>query len=190
MLNFIHSRDALRSFSRVLGNALPIKQKFFDNLYALDNLELNGSLLLDFSVKAGISRDQVSGSTYGGIALSVVVNRFEATASFGSVSPFSLNLPLELPGASPAVNFTLTDASFGVDITIKNPDPINIIDLFSGDQASTALRYGGSLLANLPMTVGIADTNIGIELTVSDENLFESNVVGKWSKLGLQSLIS
>jgi hypothetical protein len=177
-------RDALRSLSRVLGDALPIKQKFYDNLSAFD-LELNGSLLLDFSIKSGISRDQVSGSSYGGIALSVMVNRFEAAASFGSVSPFSLNLPLELPGVIPAVNFTLTDANFGLDVFINNPDPLNIIDLFSADQASTALSYGGSLFANLPLDVGVAGTNIGVLVTVSDENLFAPSPAGTWIDLAL-----
>lgn len=187
-----YRRDALRSLSKVMGDALPIKQKFFDDLYALNSLHLNGSLLLDFSVKASIPKDQVNGTSYGGIDVSILVNRFEAKAAFGSVSPFTISLPLALPGSSEVVSFNLTDASFGVDVFVKTLNPINLTDLFSDDRASTTLSYGGSLTANLPMTVGVAGTNIGIDLTVLDQNLFESNMIGKLdqSYTGLQKVFT
>ena len=57
--------------------------------------------------------------------------------------------------------------------------PIDIINLFSDDQnnASLSLDFGGTFDAYLPMTVGIAGTNIGIDLIITDSNLFDPNPV-------------
>jgi hypothetical protein len=148
-------------------------------LSALDSLELQGSLLIDFNVTASIPPGVINQSSFGDVSLSVLVNRFEATASFGS-SAFTLNLPITLPGGDGTIiNFGLTDSTFSMDFFVRNANPIDILELFSGNQGNESLNleYGGTLDAYLPLTVGIADVNIDVELTVHDSNLFEPNPV-------------
>jgi hypothetical protein len=169
----------LRSLTAVLGTVLPVRQSFFHSLSALDSLELQGSLLIDFNVTASIPPGVINQSSFGDVSLSVLVNRFEATASFGS-SAFTLNLPITLPGGDGTIiNFGLTDSTFSMDFFVRNANPIDILELFSGNQGNESLNleYGGTLDAYLPLTVGIADVNIGVELTVHDSNLFEPNPV-------------
>lgn len=171
-----HSGDAIRSLSNILGDILPIKQSFFDSLKVLDSMELSGSLLMDLSIKAAIPKNLISSSNYGDIDVTVLVNRFKTTASF-AVDPFSLSLPLALPGGATAINFNLTDARFGSDLFV-NATNISITELFSDDQ-ETSLKYGGTLFVDLPLTVGVAGRSIGIGLTVTDQNLFAPNPKGK-----------
>jgi hypothetical protein len=169
----------LKSLRAILGTVFPVRQSFFDSLSALDSLELKGSLLLDLSIVARIQSEDIGSSSFGDIDMKVLINRFEATASFGS-SAFTLDLPITLPGGSGnIINFGLTDSTFSMDFFVRNAHTIDILELFSGNQesASLNLEYGGTLDAYLPLTVGIADVNIGVELMVHDSNLFEPNPV-------------
>lgn len=96
----------------MLGSVLPIRQQqLFSSLSALDSLSLQGNLLIDFSVIANIPANLIGGANYADIAVSVLINRFEATASFSS-TPFSLNLPISMRGE--IINFGVTDASFSI----------------------------------------------------------------------------
>ena len=158
----------------MLSRVLPVKQQFFDSISVLDSLSLQGSLLIDFSVMVSIEQDKISQSSYGDIHASVLVNHFEATASFGS-SAFSLDLPITIPNVNTAINFGLTDASFSVAFFVNTTNTIDIVELFSGDQDSAHLNFGGTLDANLPLTVGIAGVNIDVDLIINDSNLFEPN---------------
>ena len=158
----------------MLSRVLPVKQQFFDSISVLDSLSLQGSLLIDFSVIVSIQQDKISQSSYGDIHASVLVNHFEATASFGS-SAFSLDLPITIPNVNTAINFGLTDASFSVAFFVNTTNTIDIVELFSGDQDSAHLNFGGTLDANLPLTVGIAGVNIDVDLIINDSNLFEPN---------------
>jgi hypothetical protein len=179
LLPYFCRRDALKSLKAVLGTVLPVRQSFFDSLSALDSLELKGALLIDLSIIARIPSEFISTSSFGDIDIRVLVNRFEVIASFGS-SAFTLDLPITLPGGSGTIiNFGLTDSTFSMDFFVRNAHTIDILELFSGNQesASLNLEYGGTLDAYLPLTVGIADVNIDIELMVHDSNLFEANPV-------------
>ena len=158
-----------------MSRVFPVKQQFFDNLSALDSLSVQGSLLIDFSVIASIPQNMISNSSYGDIAVSVLVNNFEATASFGSPA-FSLDLPVTLPSGD-TINFGLTEASFSIDFFVNTPNAIDITELFDGDKDSAPLSFGGTLDANFPLTVGIAGTNIDVNLIINDSNLFELNPV-------------
>lgn len=157
-------RDALRSFSRMLGNVLPVSRAFFDDLSVLDNMELEGAFLLDFSVTGNISRDQVSTSDYGDIVVNALVNELKVAASFGTVIPFSLNLPVVVPGRSTVLSFILADGSIAADFFVNNLNPINVMELFASDQGTPSLdlEYGGTLLARLPLTVGSSEVNLGV----------------------------
>ena len=98
----------------VLESILPVGQQFSDSLSVLDSLVLQGSLLIDFSIIASIPTDLISGSNYENVEVSVLINRFEATASFSSMA-FSLDLPLTLPSSDgQVISFGLTDASFSI----------------------------------------------------------------------------
>ena len=174
-MSSLFRREALKSLQRVLSRVIPVKQHFFDSLSALDSLSLQGSLLIDFSVIASIPQNMISDSSYGDIDVSVLVNHFEATASFG-LSAFSLDLPITLP-SSDTINFGLTEASFSLDFFVNTPNAISIIELFDGDKDSAPLSFGGTLDANFPLTVGIAGVNINVDLIINDSNLFEPNPV-------------
>ena len=139
---------------------------------------MQGSLFIDLSIIASIPKDSISEASFGDIAVSVLVNQFEATASFGS-SAFSLDLPITLPGGNEVFNFGITDSTFSLDFFVRNSSPIDILELFSDqqDDASLNLDYGGTLDAYLPLTIGMADVNMGVQLTVQDTNLFEPNPV-------------
>ena len=175
---FTYRRDAMKSLTSILGTVLPVRQSFFDSLSALDSLELQGSLLIDFSIIASIPANLISEASFGDISVSVIVNRFEATASFGS-SAFSLDLPITLPVSGETIDFGLTDSTFVMDLFVRNSNPVDILELFSDNQDSASLNldYGGTLDAYLPLTVGIAGVNMGVELTITDQNLFEPNPV-------------
>ena len=168
------------SLMNIFRSVLPVKQQLADNLSALDSLVLQGSLLLDLSIIANIPANVISEPSYGSdITVNVLVNRFESAASFGSES-FSLELPISLPlGDGSTINFNLSDASFLLDLFLSTPDPIDILELFLDNQNSTSvsLEYGGSFKANLPLTVGIAGVNIGVDLMIIDGNIFEPDPV-------------
>ena len=167
----------MRSLTAVLGGVLPTRPQLFDRLSALESILLQGSLLVDVSIIASIPSNVISEASFGDITASVLVNRFEASASVGSTA-FSLDLPITIPSGNGTIfNFGLTDASFLLDFFVNASAPIDIINLFSEDQnnASLSLDFGGTFEASLPMTVGIAGTNIGLDLLIKDSNLFDPN---------------
>jgi hypothetical protein len=127
-------------------------------------MELEGSFLLDFIVRGNISRDQVSTSDYGDIVVNALVNDLKVAASFGTVAPFSLGLPVVVPGSSTMLSFNMTDGSIAADFFVNNLNPINVLELFASDQRTTSLdlEYGGTFLARLPLTVGISEVNLGV----------------------------
>ena len=141
---------------------------------------LQGSLFVDLTIIASIPVDEISDFSYGDIALSVLVNNFEATASVGSEA-FSLSFPINLPISNgETLNFNLTDANFLMDLFIKTQAPIDLAQLFSHDQGKAPdsfLNHSGTFSANLPMTVGMADVNVGVVLIVEEPNIFEPNPV-------------
>ena len=155
----------------LLGSIVPVRQEFLNDLSALDSIGLEGGLLIDLSIVASIPENVISESNYGNINVTVLVNQFEATASLGS-SAFSLELPITLPSSDGAIiYFTLIDASFLMDFFVRATDPIDIIQLFT--DGTVNLDYGGTLEANLPLMVGMAGVNMGVDLTITDTNIFE-----------------
>ena len=113
--------DAVTSLFNLMGKELPVSRVFQDNLSALESLELQGRLLIDFTVKASIPKTDIKNLSYQDVDVSITVNRFEAEASFGSREPFTLELPIIMPGRSNEVlNFNVTDASFGLAFFVNS----------------------------------------------------------------------
>ena len=172
-------RQALTSLTRTFADILPVRQQLLDRLDAnLDSIVLQGSLILDLSFVAHIPTTVIGDASYGDITTNITVNRFEAAASLGS-SSLSLDLPVSLQSGNGTIfNFGLTEATFALDYFAELRNPVHIIDLFSEDHdTSITLDFGGTFDAILPMTVGIADTNVGVDLTISIANLFAPNPV-------------
>lgn len=94
-----------------LEPVLPIRAQFLDTLKSLDSLILQGSLLIDLSIIAGIPANVISDSSYGNITVDVLINNFEAAASIGSTS-FSVEVPIAIPSGPEIINFNMTDATF------------------------------------------------------------------------------
>ena len=121
----------------------------------------------------------ISKSNYGDINVNVLINNFEATASFGSES-FALDLPISLPsGGGELINFNVTNATFSREIFVKTREPIDILRLFSEDEneAAVSLDYGGTFDAYFPLAVGISGANINVDLMINDTNVFKPNPV-------------
>ena len=135
---------------------------------------LQGSLIVDLTIIASIPLDEISDLSYSDIGLSVLVNDFEATASVGSEA-FSVELPI----VGMPISFNMTDAKFLMSLLVKTHEPIDIIQLFSDNQASASasLEYVGTFFANLPMTVGVEDVNIRVALVIEEPNIFDPNPV-------------
>ena len=57
---------------------------------------------------------------------------------------------------------------------VNTQGPVDIVQLLLGDQDSASINfdYGGTLEATLPLSVGIAGTNIAVDLLINDQNLF------------------
>ena len=178
-------RDALKSIMAILGSVIPVRPQFFDSLASLDSLKLEGSLYIDLSIIASIPANLISELSYGDIAITVMVNSFEATASFGSTA-FSIELPITLPSErnDKNIDFSMNDASFMADIFVKLLDPIDVVQFFledNQDSSFAGLDYGGSFEAILPLSVGTADVQIGVDLTISASDLFILNPVFDFS---------
>jgi hypothetical protein len=153
-----------------------IDQSFFDELSVLQGVDLGGSILVDMTIAASIAPDSVDSKSYTGVTISITVNRFEALA-FIDVPPFSLNLPLSLPSADwedPLLEFELIDAYFRLEFNTALTNPVGLLNLFSGDQASDSvnLDYNGTLDLQLPMRVGIVGQSIPFSLAITDSDLF------------------
>eukprot|EP00970_Alexandrium_tamarense_P008887 scaffold1734_cov310-Alexandrium_tamarense.AAC.1 len=128
------------------------------------------------TIAASIAPDSVDSKSYTGVTISITVNRFEALA-FIDVPPFSLNLPLSLPSADwedPLLEFELIDAYFRLEFNTALTNPVGLLNLFSGDQASDSvnLDYNGTLDLQLPMRVGIVGQSIPFSLAITDSDLF------------------
>lgn len=168
-------KEILRGIMSTLRSVLPIRQQFMDSLSALENIALEGSLLIDFSIIASIPTTVLSENSFGDITVSVIMNRFEASASIAE-SSFSLELPISLSSVGEIMTFNLTDATLSIDVFVRAPNPIDIVQLFSQGVESIILEYGGTFEAILPLTVGMIDgTNIGVDLIIQEPNLFEPN---------------
>ena len=161
-----------------LGSVLPIRQQLLDRLSALDSFVLQSSIFADLSIIASVPANVIGESNYGNITIGVSVNQFEATASFGS-SAFSLELPISLPSGPDIINFNLTDASFSREIHVSMLAQTDITNLFPVDKDSAVvnLDYGGTFEAILPINVGMAGVNVGVNLFINDTNIFEPNPV-------------
>lgn len=172
-----YRREALKSIMAVLRSVIPVRPQFIDDLVALDNVVLESSLYIDLSIIATIPADVLSDSSYGNIDVRVLINSFEATATFG-VDTFSLELPIILPSGRQVNKLNLTDASFFREVFVRAPNSVNADELFSGDQEmSTNLEFGGTFDAVLPVTVGVAGTGFVANFSVNDANIFESNPI-------------
>ena len=153
-----------------------IDQSFFDELSVLQGVDLGGSILVDMTIAASIAPDSVDSKSYTGVTISITVTGFLALA-FIDVPPFSLNLPLSLPSADwedPLLEFELIDAYFRLEFNTALTNPVGLLNLFSGDQASDSvnLDYNGTLDLQLPMRVGIVGQSIPFSLAITDSDLF------------------
>lgn len=173
-----HRLPALRSIVETLALVLPIETAFLDSLAELDNIVLQGRMVIDLSIIASIPANAIGGSNYGdNITVNVVANSFESKASFGSDS-FSMELPIALSDGFELFSFAMTDASFSRDIFVGTRGPVfDINQLLPHDQtnASLVLDYGGTFDANLPLTVGIAGVNTYVDLIINDPNIIQPN---------------
>lgn len=161
----------------VLRSVIPVRPQFVDSLAALDSIMLQGNLYIDLSIIASIPANVIGDSSYGDIAVSVMINSFEATATFGAEA-FSTELPITLPSGRQVNKLNLTDASFSRDVFVRAPNPVNIAQLFSDDQEFSAnIEFGGTFDAVLPVTIGIAGANFVVDFFISHVNLFESEPI-------------
>jgi hypothetical protein len=172
-----HTRqNALSSLSSLLGGVLYINPSFYNDLAALEDIELGGSLLLDLSVNAAMSNTNISTASYSNANVNITVNRFETSAFLQSVNPFSVDMSLGVPSSSKSVTLGLTNGTFDAQIYARITSPVNLLEIFSDDQANaTNLDFGGSLGAYFPLSVGVADVDIGVSLNISDSDLFDSS---------------
>lgn len=161
----------------VLGSVIPVRPQFVDSLATLDSILLQGSLYIDMSITALIPAGVIGDSSYGDIAVSVIVNSFEVTATFGA-EPFSLELPILLPSGREVNKLNLTDASFSKEVFVRAPYLVNIAELFHDDQeVSTNIEFGGKFDAVLPLTVGVAGANFVVDFSIVHVNIFESEPI-------------
>jgi hypothetical protein len=169
-------QSALGSLSTILGGAIYINPAFFSNLAVLEDIQIGGSLLLDITFNATIARDSVSSSSYGSVDVDIFVNQFETNAFFNTMSPIDLDLPLEIPSGIEPIIFALSNGTFDIEFIANIDSPLNLLDLFSGAQNATSLNFEGSLDAHFPLSVGTAGVNIGIDVDITDDDLFDGSV--------------
>jgi hypothetical protein len=170
----LHSLAALRNVVETLVLVLPINTQFIDSLAELDNIVLQGSVIVDLSIIAHIPVDDIiDGSNYGDVSVSVLINSFDSIVSFGSTA-ISAEIPITIP-FGPEISFEMTGGSFSQNVFITISEPVDMLDLFSENQesASPILDCGGSFNAYLPLSIGAVGLNTYVVLNISDPNIFE-----------------
>ena len=171
-------QDALKSLSEILNDLLALDQSFYAELSVLQELQLDGGILVDISIGAAISSSDIDGGNYGDIDLYARMNRLEVTTSLYA-EDLSLDLPLSLPGTSDDFTVALNKGSFSVDFFVTLKDSANLTDIFAdNEEDSTNLFYNGTLHANFPIQVGTSRTEDLIEVTLQmkDDNLFDAKL--------------
>jgi hypothetical protein len=172
----LHSLAALRNVVETLVLVLPINTQFIDSLAELDNIVLQGSVIVDLSIIAHIPVDDIIGrSNYDDISVSVLINRFDSIVSFG-LTAISAEIPIAIPFGT-EISFQMTGGSFSQNFFIRTLEPIDILDIFSGDHdnLSSILDYGGSFNAYLPLSIGAFGLNTYVVLNISDPKILEPN---------------
>ena len=124
VLNLGGSRNleqALKSLAHLVN--LPLEESFFEQLSVLQDIELGGSLLIDFTIGAVIDRDDVASESYAGVDLVIRVNSFLAKASLRTDQAITVEFPVLIPGTglSPASElvFLLNGGTFDIDFSIE-----------------------------------------------------------------------
>ena len=166
-------REAIQGLASIFGNDLALDDSFYNDL--LDQVSIDGSLLLDVTVGAGgISSDLLNTTGYGNFTTFFTVNRFEVSASLGGDN-ISLDFPVSFPqpGAAPneLLTFGLQDASILVEFSVSLDNPTALSELFSSNSTG-ALSYGGILDVQLPVEIDIAGQTFGFALFLNDDDLF------------------
>lgn len=165
-------RSALSSLSTMLGDAIYLNPSFFDDLEVSEDVEIGGSLFLVMTMNATMTREAVNSSSYGNVDVGIFVNQFETKALFNTKSPLNLDVPLELPSGIEPFIFELINGTFGIEFVANISSPLNLLDLFSGAQNTTSLDIESSLDVNLPLSVGTAGVHIGVDIDITDQDLF------------------
>lgn len=155
-----------------------------DDLAALEGIEFGGGIYLDFTLGASIDIENLASGDYGnGVEIFATINQFNATA-FLRGHNVSMDLPFTLPTSALSDDAEDTQMVVGVesgsfDLTffVSNTEPVNIIDLFTGDQTlSSSIDYGGSFDSALPVEVEFLNVTLPIELFITNENMFDNPI--------------
>lgn len=165
--------SALKSMSKLLGEDLPLDTSFFDNL--LNQTQLGGSVMIDLTFGARISKKSVGNQTeFGKADLFLQVNNFRATAFLKASSldmAFPLSLSLSPGGLSEnyALTLALVNGYFNMDAHVSLDTPRNI------SQLSGAFHFTGSLDAKFPveLAANFLGNNLGFTLRLSDSDIFD-----------------
>lgn len=129
------------------------------------------------SLNATINTSDVNTSSYSGVDVSITVNQFETSAFLRSANPFSVNISFGIPSSGESVTLGLINGTVDAQFYAKTDSPINLVEIFSDDQASaTNLDFRGSLDAYFPLSIGVAGVQVGVDLNISDSDLFDSYV--------------
>lgn len=80
-MNIVVELGGSRNLQQALGSLaslldLPLDSSFFEELSFLEDIELGGNLLIDFTIGASINKTVVNDMFYGDIDMFVTVNRF------------------------------------------------------------------------------------------------------------------
>lgn len=165
--------SALKSLSKLLGEDLPLDTPFFDNL--LNQTQLGGSVMIDLTFGARISKSSVGNQTeFGKVDLFLQVNNFRATA-FLKASSLDMAFPLSLsssPGGlseNYALTLALVNGYFNMEAHVSLDTPRNI------SQLSGAFNFMGSLDAEFPveLAANFLGNNLGFTLKLSDSDIFD-----------------
>lgn len=165
-------KEALESLKNLIDRELFLDDSFFDSL--TEDVELGGSIMIDLSFGARISRSSVTTPAIPAPSVEafLLVNDLSATA-YVKASSLTMSFPLNLPGEgslSPVVplSLKLENGSFNMDLHINLDEPRNITDLFKDG----AFNYGGSLDVTFPVELAVDDIDLGVTLKMSDSDIF------------------
>ena len=113
--------QALKTLASLVD--LPLEGSFFEQLAILEDIELGGSLLIDFSIGAKIDRDVVNSTFYGSVTPFITINRFLVEAFLRTDQGITIEFPVKIPGTgvSPASEliFLLNGGEFDIDFSIE-----------------------------------------------------------------------
>jgi hypothetical protein len=167
-------KEALESLKKLIDRELFLDDSFFDSL--TEDVELGGSIMIDLSFGARISRSSIAMNTSHAPSVEVflLVNDLNVTA-YVKASSLTMDFPVNLPGEgslSPVVplSLKLENGSFNMGLHINLDEPRNITDLFKDG----AFNYEGSLDVTFPVELAVDDIDLGVTLKMSDSDIFNS----------------